>query len=37
MARPAGVTVRKYKKEDYDQVCRIVYNGIMENWLPAYK
>ncbi len=31
------VKIRKYDKSDHDVVCRIFYNGIMENWLQSYK
>ena len=31
------ITVRKYEKGDYDAVCRIFYNGIVENWPRAYQ
>ena len=30
------ITVRKYEKKDYEAVCRIFYNGIVENWPRAY-
>lgn len=30
------ITIRKYKKNDYEAVCRIFYNGIVENWPRAY-
>merc|ERR1711953_1406653 len=32
-----GVVIRKYEKEDHEQVCKLFYNGIVENWLPAYR
>lgn len=31
------VVIRKYDKSDYDAVCRLFYNGIVENWIPAYR
>ena len=31
------VKIRKYDKSDHDVVCRIFYNGIMENWLQSYR
>ena len=31
------VKVRKYEKSDHDVVCRIFYNGVMEDWLRSYK
>ena len=35
-ARKPKVVIRKYEKEDHEQVCKLFYNGIVENWLPAY-
>ena len=35
--RKPKVVIRKYEKEDYDKVCKLFYNGMVENWLPAYK
>ena len=32
-----NVKIRKYDKADHDVVCRIFYNGVMENWLQSYK
>ena len=32
-----NVKIRKYEKADHDVVCRIFYNGLMENWLQSYK
>ena len=32
-----NVKIRKYEKSDHDVVCRIFYNGLMENWLQSYK
>lgn len=31
------VLIRKYEKGDYDKVCKLFYNGMVENWLPAYR
>merc|ERR1712179_354689 len=31
------VTIRKYEKGDYTSVCRLFYNGMVENWIPAYR
>ena len=36
-SRKAKVVIRKYEKEDYDKVCKLFYNGMVENWLPAYR
>ena len=36
-ARKPKVVIRKYEKEDHEQVCKLFYNGIVENWLPAYR
>ena len=35
--RKPKVVIRKYEKEDHDQVCKLFYNGMVENWLPAYR
>ena len=35
--RKPKVVIRKYEKEDHDQVCQLFYNGMVENWLPAYR
>ena len=32
-----GITIRKYEPRDYDVVCKIFYNGIIENWSWAYQ
>ena len=31
--RPLNIKIRKYEKRDHDTVCRIFYNGLMENWV----
>jgi len=31
------VTIRKYEKGDYTSVCKLFYNGMVENWMPAYR
>ena len=31
------VVIRKYEKADYDKVCKLFYNGMLENWVPAYR
>jgi len=31
------VMIRKYDKGDYDRVCKLFYNGMVENWVPAYR
>jgi len=31
------VLIRKYEKGDYDKVCKLFYDGMVENWLPAYR
>ena len=36
-SRKARVVIRKYEKEDHDKVCKLFYNGIVENWLPCYR
>ena len=36
-SRKAKVVIRKYEKEDYEQVCKLFYSGVVENWLPAYR
>ena len=36
-SRKAKVVIRKYEKEDHDKVCKLFYNGIVENWLPCYR
>ena len=36
-SRKAKVVIRKYEAEDHDKVCKLFYNGIVENWLPAYR
>ena len=28
-----NIKIRKYEKRDHDTVCRIFYNGLMENWV----
>ena len=33
----AKVVIRKYETTDHDQVCKLFYNGIVENWVPAYR
>ena len=37
MPGKGDLTVRKYEKGDYEAVCRIFYNGIVENWPRAYR
>ena len=32
-----SIKIKKYEKADHDVVCRIFYNGVMENWLQSYK
>lgn len=34
---PGKINVRKYERSDYEAVCRIFYNGIVENWPRAYR
>ena len=36
LTRRAKVVIRKYEKDDHEQVCKLFYNGVVENWLPAY-
>ena len=31
--RQLNIKIRKYEKRDHDTVCRIFYNGLMENWV----
>lgn len=31
------IKIRKYEKEDHDKVCKMYYDGIMENWLTMYR
>ena len=35
--KKAKVVIRKYEKEDHDKVCKLFYNGIIENWTTAYR
>ena len=30
------IKLRKYEKTDHDKVCRIYYNGLIENWIRLY-
>ena len=31
------VVIRKYETADHDKVCKLFYNGIVENWITAYR
>ena len=35
--RERKVTIRGYRSEDHKETCQVFSDGIMENWLPAYK
>ena len=35
--RGRKVTIRGYRSEDHKETCQVFSDGILENWLPAYK
>ena len=37
LTRRAKLVIRNYQAEDHQEVCRLFYTGVVENWLPAYR
>ena len=37
MGGKVKVVVRKYEKADHELVCKLFYNGMVENWPVAYR
>ena len=37
MVSQADVLIRRYETKDYGFVCKLFYECLIENWIPAYR
>ena len=37
MVSHADVLIRRYETKDYGFVCKLFYECLIENWIPAYR